>query len=81
MKIGTKKNSLRMINILMILITIFNVISPVMAVNTTDMPQHFEVKYNGKITYGASSVGDFTVAGKQAFCLEHSKLHLYWYLV
>lgn len=73
MKIVTKKKSLRMINILMILITIFNVISPVMAVNTTDMPQHFEVKYNGKITYGASTVGDFTVAGKQAFCLEHSK--------
>lgn len=31
------------------------------------------VVYNGKITYGSTTVGDFTVNGIQAFCIEHEK--------
>ncbi|MBH0167156.1 hypothetical protein IHV12_19715 [Fictibacillus sp. 7GRE50] len=31
------------------------------------------VVYHGSITYGLSTVGDFTVNGQQAFCIEHSK--------
>lgn len=31
------------------------------------------VVYNGKITYGSTTVGDFTVNGGQAFCIEHEK--------
>ena len=32
-----------------------------------------EYQYNGKITYGSNIVGDFTINGKQAFCMEHPK--------
>ncbi|MEH7081052.1 prealbumin-like fold domain-containing protein, partial [Bacillus velezensis] len=31
------------------------------------------VVYRGSVTYGSSTVGDFTVNGKQAFCIEHLK--------
>ena len=31
------------------------------------------ITYNGKISYGAATVGSFTVNGRQAFCLEHEK--------
>lgn len=31
------------------------------------------VVYNGKVTWSGSTVGNFTVNGKQAFCLEHAK--------
>lgn len=31
------------------------------------------ITYNGKISYGAATVGNFTVNGRQAFCLEHEK--------
>lgn len=31
------------------------------------------VVYNGKATWSGSTVGNFTVNGKQAFCLEHAK--------
>lgn len=31
------------------------------------------VAYNGKITYGSTTVGDFSVNGVQAFCIEHEK--------
>lgn len=31
------------------------------------------VVYRGSVSYGGSIVGDFTVNGQQAFCIEHSK--------
>lgn len=31
------------------------------------------VAYNGKIIYGSTTVGNFTVNGVQAFCMEHEK--------
>lgn len=31
------------------------------------------IKYNGSIKWGLTRVGDFTVDGVQAFCIEHSK--------
>ncbi|HCX5354336.1 TPA: hypothetical protein OZU68_004957, partial [Escherichia coli] len=31
------------------------------------------IKYNGQVTYGWTTVGDFTIDGVQAFCIEHSK--------
>lgn len=31
------------------------------------------IKYNGSITFGRTTVGDFTIDGVQAFCIEHSK--------
>lgn len=32
------------------------------------------IQYDGKITYGSSTVGSFYVDGKRAFCMDHSKL-------
>ncbi|MCI9093686.1 MAG: hypothetical protein HFF36_07925, partial [Coprobacillus sp.] len=34
-------------------------------------PKSISVKYHGKLTYGGSTVGDFTVNGKEAFCMAH----------
>lgn len=31
------------------------------------------VQYHGSVSYGGSKVGNFTVNGKQAFCMAHSK--------
>ena len=39
--------------------------------NKDNFPLKGVVKYNGKISYGGNIVGDFTVNGKQAFCMEH----------
>ena len=39
--------------------------------NTSDFHKDDVVKYNGKINYNGNIVGDFTVGGKQAFCMEH----------
>ena len=61
------------LTICIIFITIFNLLSPVLATLTTDEPQYYEVTNNGKITYGGSTCGDFTVNGRQAFCMQHSK--------
>ncbi len=36
-------------------------------------PKNASVQYHGKLTYGGSAVGDFTVDGKQAFCMQHKK--------
>jgi len=34
-------------------------------------PKSVSIKYHGKLTYSGSTVGDFTVNGKQAFCMAH----------
>ncbi|MFQ6874623.1 MAG: SpaA isopeptide-forming pilin-related protein [Coprobacillus cateniformis] len=39
--------------------------------NVDDFPKDGSVVYNGKISYGGNIVGDFTVYGKQAFCMAH----------
>ena len=41
--------------------------------NVDDFPKDGSVVYNGKISYGGNIVGDFTVYGKQAFCMAHPK--------
>ena len=43
------------------------------SVDASDFPKTETLKYHGKITYDGSTVGDFTIGGKQAFCLEHPK--------
>lgn len=32
-----------------------------------------KIVYNGKAIYGPNIVGDFSVNGEQAFCMEHAK--------
>ncbi len=34
-------------------------------------PKSVNIQYHGKLTYGGSTVGDFTVNGKEAFCMAH----------
>ena len=36
-------------------------------------PKNASIQYYGKLTYGGSTVGDFTINGKQAFCMQHKK--------
>ncbi len=36
-------------------------------------PKNASVQYHGKLTYGGSTVGDFTINGNQAFCMQHEK--------
>ena len=43
------------------------------SVDANDFPKTETLKYHGKISYDGSTVGDFTIDGKQAFCLEHPK--------
>ncbi|WP_157456849.1 SpaA isopeptide-forming pilin-related protein [Carnobacterium maltaromaticum] len=31
------------------------------------------IQYNGQVSYGGTTVGDFSVNGKQSFCLQHPK--------
>ncbi len=47
--------------------------SPVMAVNTTDMPQHFEVKYNGKISLWSIKCRRFYSSRKASILLRTFK--------
>ncbi|MCI9092705.1 MAG: hypothetical protein HFF36_02805, partial [Coprobacillus sp.] len=46
-----------------------NSIKEVIAYN--GYPKSVNIQYHGKLTYGGSTVGDFTVNGKQAFCMAH----------
>ena len=43
------------------------------SVDVNDFPKTETLKYNGKISYDGNIVGDFTIGGKQAFCMEHPK--------
>ena len=43
------------------------------ASNADDFPKQETLKYHGKITYENTTVGNFTIGGKQAYCLEHPK--------
>lgn len=40
---------------------------------TSDPRQSVYIEFHGVLTYSGSSVGNFTIDGKQAFCLEHAK--------
>ena len=43
------------------------------AENVNSYPKQDTVTYNGKITWGGNTVGDFTINGRQAFCMAHPK--------
>ena len=39
--------------------------------NVGDYPKNETLKYNGKISWSGNIVGDFTIGGQQAFCMQH----------
>lgn len=43
------------------------------AENANNFPKKDVVTYNGKITWSGNIVGDFTINGRQAFCMAHPK--------
>lgn len=62
--------------VLIIFLVTSQIISNVWANNildTNDFPKQDIIVYNGKISYGASTVGNFSINNKQAFCMEHPK--------
>ena len=67
------KKSRRMISFILLIITILSTILPVVFDLSKVFARTYEIQYNGKIKYGYSTVGDFTVNGVRAFCIDHSK--------
>ena len=72
----------RLLNIVFKILVVFAILLQVPVLNCNnvyaddissinDFPKDDSVKYNGKISYGGNIVGDFTVHGKQAFCMAH----------
>lgn len=65
-----------MLSLLLILTLVVSNFKNTYAINSNninDYPLDGTVIYNGKINYDGSIVGDFTINGKQAFCMEHPK--------
>jgi hypothetical protein len=70
MKIKIKK----FINIICTLVLLLTTILPNLGLMSSAVfASSATVQYNGSVTYGGSTVGNFTVNGEQAFCMEHSK--------
>lgn len=73
----TKKSAKIVLSLLMLFTTLnLSSISNVFASKTIDVndyPMNETLKYNGKISWDGSIVGDFTIGGKQAFCMAHPK--------
>ncbi len=53
------------------LLLIFSLVVTMIGINTTKVDAADYITYNGKVTATYSTVGDFTVGGQQAFCIEH----------
>ncbi|WP_147573586.1 SpaA isopeptide-forming pilin-related protein [Candidatus Stoquefichus massiliensis] len=67
-------------NVIMVLLlvvsTVFSQVSHIYAKSSqevSDYPKKESIEYKGKTTYGNNIVGNFSIGGKQAFCLQHPK--------
>ena len=67
-KLVTKKESAGLLSDFFLAIA--NWISPTLVQASDAVPN---IRYNGSVSYSYSTVGDFTIDGRQAFCAEHSK--------
>lgn len=63
----------KMLNLVLALIILLSTVLPVISNLSKVIAASFEVQYHGKVTYGKSTVGDFTVDGARAFCIDHEK--------
>lgn len=62
--------------LLLIVSTVFSQVSRIYAKSAQEVseyPKNESIVYNGKTTYGNNIVGNFSIGGKQAFCLQHPK--------
>lgn len=57
----------------MIALVLALIVTLYLVVQVLDVRAAATITYNGNVTYGASTVGNFIVNGRQAFCLEHDK--------
>ena len=67
------KKTIKILNLMMSIIILLTVILPVVNNLSEVIAASYTVKYNGKVTYGPSTVGSFTVNNKRAFCMDHEK--------
>lgn len=58
----------RMMASILLLLMVLGLLLDALKVNAAD-----EFVYHGEVTYGESTVGNFTINGVQAFCFEHGK--------
>ncbi|WP_143103179.1 thioester domain-containing protein [Halolactibacillus miurensis] len=65
-KLVTKKESAGLLSDFFLAIA--NWISPTLVQASDAVPN---IRYNGSVSYSYSTVGDFTIDGRQAFCAEH----------
>lgn len=67
------KKLAKIINITLLFIILLTTILPVICNLSIVLAADASIEYHGKIKYGYSTVGDFTVNGVQAFCIDHVK--------
>lgn len=65
-KLVTKKESAGLLS--SFFLALANWISPTFVHASDAVPN---IRYNGSVSYSYSTVGDFTIDGRQAFCVEH----------
>lgn len=65
-KLVTKKESAGLLS--SFFLALADWISPTLVQASDAVPN---IRYNGSVSYSYSTVGDFTIDGRQAFCLEH----------
>ena len=62
------------LNLIIVIVLLLTTILPNLhLIGTKVYASTSKVVYNGKAIYGPNIVGDFTVNGEQAFCMEHAK--------
>ena len=67
------KKLAKLINITLLFIILLTTILPVIFNLSIVLAADASIQYHGKVKYGYSTVGDFTVNGVQAFCIDHIK--------
>lgn len=70
-KLLKKSSQVLLAMIMMISMILSNIVAVSASTNINSYPQNDKNVYNGKVTYGGSTVGDFSINGKQAFCMAH----------
>lgn len=67
------KRIIKMLNLIVAIIILLSVILPVVSSTSKVFATTYTIQYNGKVKYGESTVGSFTVNGTRAFCIDHKK--------
>ncbi len=67
------KKIIKMLNLIVVMIILLSVILPVVCNISKVFATEYTIQYRGKVIYGESTVGSFTVNGVRAFCIDHKK--------